>query len=496
MPAGCPLGPTGRCLYPRGKVMGGSTVTNAMMYVRGHPADYDEWERLGNAGWGYRHVLPYFRKSENVQIPELRSSPYHGTEGPLPISYSPFASRLSDLFLEAAREKGIPQVDYNGQSQMGVSRIQTTTWRGERWSTNRAFLFPTKRRRNLLVRKRALVTRVLLDAAARRAVGVRYERDGASHVATAKREVVLCAGAINTPQLLLLSGVGPSHHLRELGIRVRKDLPVGQNLVDHSFFVGLPIVFNQSVAPSAREVSNDPKNYIDYITNRQGPLSNIGSLEMIYFFQAGQPVSDSAPNMEMLFLQFPPTVNFANSNVNIYQNLTGKHTSLPVLVPLRPASKGNVTLASTDIHDQPKIFPNYFGEEEDVKNAVEGLKKMLELFQTQAFQKVGTKLFDEKLPSCESYEFATDEYWACALKRFSLTIYHPCCTCRMGRKKDPSSVVDPDLRVKGINNLRVVDASVFPTMVSGHLEAPTLMVAEKSADMILNSASKGIRKPK
>ncbi|GLH12683.1 Glucose dehydrogenase [FAD, quinone] [Gryllus bimaculatus] len=466
--------------------MGGSTVTNAMMYVRGHPADYDEWERLGNAGWGYRHVLPYFRKSENVQIPELRSSPFHGTEGPLPVSYSPFASRLSDLFLEAAREKGIPQVDYNGQSQMGVSRIQTTTWRGERWSTNRAFLFPTKRRRNLFVRKRALVTRVLLDAAARRAVGVRYERDGASHVATARREVVLCAGAINTPQLLMLSGVGPSHHLRDMGIPVRKDLPVGQNLVDHTMFFGLALLFNESVAPS-ENVFHELENYVDYFSKRQGPLSNIEFLEMVYYFQAGRPIFDSAPNMEMYMFDYPPVVNYDNSNVNIYQNLTGKHSSLPVLVPLRPASKGNVTLASTDIHVQPKIFPNFFGEEEDVKNAVEGLKKMLELFQTQAFQKVGTKLFDEKLPTCENHEFASDDYWACVLKRFSLTSFHPCCTCRMGPKDDVSSVVDPDLRVKGIFNLRVADASVFPTMVSGHLQAPAQMVAEKAAEMILNS---------
>ncbi|GLH06039.1 Glucose dehydrogenase [FAD, quinone] [Gryllus bimaculatus] len=277
---GCPLGPEGRCLCSRAKVMGGCTVHNFMAYVRGNRRDYDSWAAAGNEGWRYESLLPYFKKSENVQIPELRGSPYHGTKGNLMNSY-PYETVLTNYSMEAARLLGIPEVDYNGENQTGISRIQTTTYKGTRWSANRGYLLGLDRP-NLFVRKYALVVKIIIENGT--AVGVDYVRNNKTFRVFSRKEIILSAGSINSPQLLMLSGIGRKAHLEELAIPSIVDSPVGRTLFDHVMFLGLVIQVDVHLSPSRFEILSDFSNYVRYILNHEGPLSGF-SAEALQFFE-------------------------------------------------------------------------------------------------------------------------------------------------------------------------------------------------------------------
>ncbi|XP_034254592.1 glucose dehydrogenase [FAD, quinone]-like [Thrips palmi] len=485
------------CNWPRGKVLGGTSVLNFMVYGRGSPHDFDEWESLGNPGWGYRDVLPYFKRSEDVQVDSLRDSPYHGHGGPLTVTESPWQSPMAPAFLEAASEMGYPVLDHNGPHMTGFSFTLATLRNGSRCSAAKAFLRPVQHRPNLHVVKRARVTRVLVDRATANTVGVEFVRNHQWRVAKARQEVVLSAGTLNSPQILMLSGLGPADHLRALGIPVVRDLPgVGENLQDHvSCFGCVTFLLNDTVSVVESRESRRLGSVVNYWVTQDGPLTSPGGAEGIAFVNTPRNREPDRPDME---LSFGPGALSGDSSGSLrgllgidaafFKKMFGEvegrdaFTVNPVL--LRPKSRGRVRLRSANPFHWPLLFANYYADEEDLRVMVEGLKMGVALGETKGYARWGARLHSRPAPGCEQHAFRSDEYWACAARTISTNLHHQSGTCRMGPASDPGAVVDPQLRVHGVRGLRVVDASIMPTIISGHPTGAVYMIAEKAADMI------------
>lgn len=439
--------------WPRGKVLGGSSAINAMIYMRGHPADYDRWQALGNAGWSFADVLPTFKKMEH----QARGpSPYHGVNGPLYVGDLRHVNPLSHAFVQAGRELGFPlNDDFNGSDQAGFGYYQVTQKDGARHSAATAYLALARSRSNLAIETGAHVTRLCFDGLA--AAGIDFVQNGRSHHVAAAREILLCAGAINSPQLLLLSGVGPADQLQALDIPVVADLPgVGRNLQDH------PVVYVAYACTQPVSIIDweTAENIALYERARQGPLtSNIT--------EAGAFVSlDPAATQPDLQFHFTPFYAI---------RLAGHGFTLgPTL--LQPQSRGTITLDSPDPLAPPAIQPNALAVERDGRLLVGGVRLARRLAQTAAFAPYcGQEMAPG--PAVQSEEALLD-----FVRQNAATMYHPVGTCKMGQ--DPLAVVDSRLRVHGLQRLRVVDASIMPTIVSSNTNAPTMMIAEKAADLI------------
>jgi len=490
------LGLTNRhCMFPRGKVMGGSSVLNYMVHTRANRRDYDLWESLGNTGWSYESVLPYFLKSEDIAIPELAvNTKYHSTGGYLTVSYPPYHTPLAEAFLEAGKEIGQRIIDYNAETQTGFSFVQTTTKNGTRMSTSRAFLHPIRKRKNLHVMKRSMVTKILIDPSTKRTIGVEFVRNGKRQTVRARREVILSAGAINSPQLLMLSGVGPRKHLRNMNIPVIQDLKVGYNLMDHMGVIGMTFIVNQSVSLIPESFFENGKDLINYFRYRNGPLSSVGAVEAVAFFDFENPTDiDGYPEIELLFVgsticsdpNLRRTFGISDYVYNtVYKPIEKVHSWMIIPLLLRPKSRGRVMLRDNNPFHKALLFPNYFDHNYDLETLVKGVKKAVELSETNAFKKFGSELHDIPVPGCENLAFNSDEYWRCVIKHLTFSTYHLSGTCKMGPASDKEAVVDPRLRVHGINGLRVIDASIIPIIPSGHKNVPTIMIAEKGADLI------------
>ncbi|XP_034247857.1 glucose dehydrogenase [FAD, quinone]-like isoform X1 [Thrips palmi] len=493
------LGMSGhRCNYPRGKVMGGSSVLNYMIYNRGHPNDYDNWERMGSEGWAFKDVLPYFKKLENMMVPELRGdSRWHHRDGPVSVSRLPWNTPLGKAFVDAGLERGMPLVDYNGAQQVGIAPLQVTLNNGSRWSSNRAYLSPLRGRNGpsagrgvLHVLKRAQVTRVLIKN--QEAEGVELVRGGRRFTVRARREVILAAGAINSPQLLMLSGIGPRQHLQDVGIPVVADLPVGYNLMDHVSAGAVIFLVNDTVSIRTERVTSSQKDLIDYFSHNTGPLTIPGGCESVAFLALDGNTS-GWPDLELLFVSGSLTSDVTlkdgfGLDRKLYQQVFGRVEQLDSWMPLpmllRPKSKGRVMLRDRNPLRKPLIFHNYFDHPEDLDTLVDGVLESIKMSNTRAFQRFGSRLHDTPIPACRHHGFGSRDYWRCHIRHFPFTIYHQSGTCRMGRRGDPLAVLDPRLRVQGVGRLRVVDASVMPMIPAAHTNAPTYMIAEKAADMI------------
>lgn len=458
-----------RCHWPRGRVMGGSSVLNYMIYTRGNRRDYDNWAALGNSGWSYNEVLPYFMKLEK-NVVKTNAPSMRGKKGPITVSEVPWKSKSATHFVRAAQELGIPYVDYNGQTQIGVSFLQTSTKNGARVSSNVGYLYPFKKRKNLFIRKMSQVTKVLIDPSTKVAYGVEYNKGGRKRTAYASKEVILSAGAINSPQLLMLSGIGPADHLRQVNVEPMVDLPVGYNLMDHTAAGALTIKVNVStLGPNVLGV----QDFIDF-QNGKGKLTSVGGCESLVFLDLeNQTDMDAWPDIELLqiggsvysFDVLRDNFNFRDELINsMFGNLIAHQTNAFMVFPmvLRPKSRGRIMLKNRNPLAYPKIFSNYFTDPDgyDIRVSVNGIKKLIEMLQTPAMKQINARLHKAPIPACQHLGFGTDEYWACYTRHFTFTIYHYSGTCKMGPADDPGAVVDPRLRVYGVSNLRVVDASI------------------------------------
>ncbi|KAH9499671.1 hypothetical protein Btru_074385 [Bulinus truncatus] len=451
-------------LWPRGRVLGGSSSINYVNYVRGSRHDFDRWANYtGDHTWDYAHVLPYFKKSEKMTDPDLGQSEYHSVKGRLGVTQMKATYALSEKIIEGFKEMGIPyNRDYNGDSMEGVSLAQVTVENGVRSSTARAFLHPIIDRLNLDVMVNAHVQKVVIKD--KKAEGVELIFKGRKFLVKSNKETILSAGAIQSPQILMLSGVGPKKHLEEMGIPLVADLPVGQNLQDHVFSE-----FDSRVNEGAVLTSHWAN--MEYKLLKSGPLSSFG-IEVMAFTS----ISDEKKKLDWPELQFifVPVCLSAPHVPNCWSCVT---------YATRPASRGHLRLRSIDPFDDPVIFPDYFHEQTDADINYEGIKICQKLSRTRSLKQIGSNPLDSQ-SICKQNGFDTKDYWMCVIRSRPETVFHPSGTCKMGPLGDPTAVVDSSLRVLGVKGLRVADASIMPYLVSGNTNAAIIMIGEKVADLI------------
>ncbi|XP_053381067.1 glucose dehydrogenase [FAD, quinone]-like [Mercenaria mercenaria] len=472
-----------RGIWPRGKVLGGTSILNAMQYTRGSPFDYNEWAAAGNEGWSYKDVLPYFLKAEDIQIPELETSNYHSKGGPLAVSHG-YLTQLTDVFLRAGLELGYNVTDYNGEDQEGFSIVQKMTRNGVRSSTSLEYLGRANGRDNLHISLKSFATKIQITNKC--AEGVFYIKDGIKRYVKAGKEIILSAGTINSPQLLMLSGVGPKKHLDQMNIPLAVNLPVGENLQDHQMLL-MSSDINKPFSVTI-DVVTSWWTRLKYYMFGDGPLSISGLDGSAFLHLDKTKRGKTFPDIQMVFFNQLPRDNIVNFNDDLEEQLLekdgNKHGFTTVICSTRPKSKGRITLRSKDPFDYPKIDAGYLTDKADVETFLGGIRIWEKLTETKAFQELGVSINKMEKKVCSAYEFRSDEYWECMVRHVAVTQYHPSGTCKMGTVNNPTAVVDPELRVKGIKGLRVVDASVFPNVTSGNLNAPVIMVAEKAADLI------------
>jgi choline dehydrogenase len=459
----------GREIYtPRGRTLGGSSSINGMVYIRGHACDYDAWEERGCEGWGYRHVLPYFRRSERH---ELGADEYHGDAGHLGVTAGRPSAPLNSAFIEAGKEAGYRRTtDVNGYRQEGFGRIDRTTWKGRRWSTARGYLAEARKRPNLTIASGALVERVLLEDG--RAVGVAWRRGEERMSARANREVILCAGAINSPQVLLLSGIGPREELERHQIPVVHESPnVGERLCDHPDTV---LAWHALKPVSIYPWTVPPRKWL---IGARWFLDGAG-LAATNHFEAGAFIRTRAgvkhPDVQLTFM---PLAIKPGTSESVPGHAFQVHIDL-----MRPTSLGHVRLRSSDPAERPEIVFNYLATERDRIDMRNAAHRVRELIEQPAFDGIRG---EEIAPGVD---VTTDEEIDTWNRQTMETGYHAAGTCRMGPADDPTAVVDTELRVHGVDGLRVVDASIMPHVVSGNTNAPTVMIAEKASDLIRGRA--------
>jgi choline dehydrogenase len=454
-----------KLFWPRGKVLGGSSSLNAMCYIRGVPEDYDRWSDMGAKGWDWKTVLPYFKKSEKQQHGE---SEIHGADGYLSVSDLCHTNPLSDSFVEAAEEIGLSKVtDFNSADREGLGFYQVTQENGQRCSTAKGYLTPALTRSNLTVLTKALVEKIQINDGV--ATGVKLQLEGHSIELTANKEVLLCAGAINSPQVLMLSGIGPKEHLTEKGIELKADLPgVGQNLQDHLDTIVQHRCKNRnSYSISLALIPRYVKNAFNYMFNRKGIFtSNVAEA-------GGFDKTQSAADIPDIQYHFLPAILLNHGRATAFGYGYGVH-----VCGLYPKSRGEIKLRSNKPNDPAMIDPHYLEHPDDQKVMIDGVRRARKILAAPSFSQYQSW---EVGPGPEAQ---SDEQILAFIRKKSETIYHPVGTCKMGDICDVMTVVDSELQVKGVKGLRVVDASVMPTLVGGNTNAPTIMIAERCADLI------------
>jgi len=453
--------------WPRGRVLGGSSSINGMLYVRGNPTDYDGWAQMGNRGWSFQEVLPFFKKSERYAPGEAE---FRGKDGPLPVENYRTILPLTHKFVEAAQQAGIPfSPDLNGRTQEGVGYSQMTRGGRFRGSTAQTFLKAARMRDNLHIETGALASRLILDG--RRCVGVRFRQGGQEREVRARREVILSGGAVNSPHLLQISGIGAPEHLKSIGVEIRHELPgVGQHLIDHyvariSHRVSDLISINE-LSRGARLVREVAK----YVLTGNGALT-FGVTSAQVFVRSREGLA--SPDLQLLFTP-------ASYDPKVFGALERKPGMTVAICVVRPDSRGTILAASADPAQAPKIRPNYLSAPNDIKVLLEGMKIVRKIFAAPAIARHSA---GEILPGPE---VTSDDDLAAFARRSGWTIYHPVGTCKMGG--DPMAVVDSRLKVHGLQGLRVIDASIMPTLTTGNTNAPTIMIGEKGAAMIREDA--------
>jgi len=458
--------------WPRGKTLGGCSSINGLIYVRGQRQDYDRWGELGNKGWSWDECLPYFRKLENN---DLGPGPTRGTEGPLSASSIKTKHELVEAFIESGVKNGVPRVqDFNSGDQEGVGYYQLTTRNGKRCSTAVAYLRPARSRPNLRVETEAHATRIIMEG--KRAVGVQFQKGGALRTLRANREVILSAGALQSPQLLQLSGIGPAALLQQFGIPIVHDMPgVGENLQDHLqmrliYEVTKPITTNDQM----RSLWGKARMGLQWVLFRGGPLA-IGINQGAMFCRA---LPDESPTPDIQFHFGTLSADLAGGKVHDFSGCTYS------VCQLRPESRGYVRIKSTNPFEAPSMQPHYLSTDRDRRTAVAGVKFARRIAATEPMKSLMAREFRP------GNDVRTDDEILHFCREYGATIFHPTGTAKMGTPDDPLAVVDEKLRVRGVDGLRVVDASIMPTLVSGNTNVPIVMVAERASEFILADAVK------
>ena len=453
---------------PRGKVVGGSSSINGMVYVRGHPRDFDAWEALGARGWAFRDCLPYFKRLENAHGGETE---WRGTDGKMHVTRGTMKNPLYQAFIDAGVEAGYAHtVDYNGYRQEGFGPMEMTIWKGQRWSAANAYLKPARKRPNVELRTGALVDKVLFED--KRAIGVEYQDHGKVRTVKARREVILSASAFNSPAILQRSGIGDGHQLRSVGVEPRADLPgVGKNLQDHleiyvQYAVSEPVSLNSKLGWISKG-----KIGLQWLLTRSG-LGATNHFESCAFIRSAKGVE--YPDIQFHFLpgaiSYDGRAAFAGDGMQVHVG------------PNRSKSRGSVKITSKDLKAAPQIHFNYMSHEDDWQDYRRTIRLTREIFSRPALQQFA---LHEIKPG---FETQSDDQLDEFIREHVGSAFHPCGTCVMGAQDDPMAVVDNECRVIGFENLRVVDSSIFPQITNGNINAPTMMVAEKAADVILGKA--------
>ena len=490
------------CVWPRGRMLGGTSGINAMLYVRANKRDYDNWAAAGNTGWSYEDVLPFFKKSEDMtdtSIPE--NSPYHARDGPLTIERFNYENPIAKDTIKAAEELGYPEnIDFNGESMVGFGELHSTTRNGRRCSTAKAFLAPDNRRPNLHVAKLSQVTKILIDPKSKNVTGVSFTRKGKREQSVrVSKEVVVSGGTVNSPQLLMLSGIGPKEHLQEIGVSpIIADLKVGENLQDHALFPATVIGLDKSTAKELTESFYNDEMY-RFLTRGEGIYTTAGFLSIGGFIHtnvSSEEIPYDFPDMQYIFFGFSfnatdDATKGSHSfgfNEELTESMVEIVKEMDVLVPtptlLRPKSRGKILLKSKNPLDYPRILPGYFTDPEDMDKMIAAIEFTTRFVNTSVFSAREAELKQVNIKACKEFRFNTRDYWTCAVRQVGSSCYHPVGTCKMGPSTDPDAVVDPELRVYGVQGLRVADASIMPNIVSGNTNAPSIMIGEKAAHLI------------
>ncbi|KAL0266698.1 UNVERIFIED_CONTAM: hypothetical protein PYX00_009171 [Menopon gallinae] len=522
-----------RCRLSKGKVLGGSSSINLMHYFRGNPADFDEWERSGCPGWKFDDVLPYFKKSEKVaadfqlvndtdydqmirhvrktvrnndkstyEFSKLIPEDYHSVDGVQPVghfSYDFYLTTLKKVYCFAADLLGMDCIsDANAENQLGFVFAMGTVERGSRANTAKAFLNPVKTRSNLFVARKTHVRRVLMKGG--RAVGVEVVRAGKTFEILAKKEVILSAGAFNSPKILMLSGIGPEEHLKSLGVPVAKNVPgVGENLQAHPVFFGLPVSVDKDLPEPLKRLQKFDGMY-EFLTRGSGLYGNICMNDFVGFVATQE--KSKLPDLQLLhfvnhlndtylFNELFRALGMKSSVNDQFAEYTAQ-SKVMLMCPavLTPKSRGTVRLASAKPDDPPKITTNILKEKEDFDTLLRGIKLAVKLIKTDSFGVVQAELLKLDLPGCEDLELDTDEYWKCLARHMTTTLHNYAGTCKMG--EDEMSVVDATLKVRGVDGLRVADSSIMPNIIRGSTHTVAIMIGEKVSDMIKDQWEKGI----
>ncbi|KAK4882362.1 hypothetical protein RN001_005681 [Aquatica leii] len=491
-----------RCNIPRGKIVGGTSVLNFLIYTRGNKLDYDEWEKLGNKGWSYADLLPYFKKSENCSLAIQKKigadKQYRGTDGPLNVDYAPFETPISDLFLKTGNEFGLPITDPNGKFHRGFSKAQATMINGKRCSAAKAYLKPIKERKNLFILTEATVTKILIDPNKKQAFGIEFMKNGTTYKVQSEKEVILSAGSINSPQLLMLSGIGPQEDLERLKIPVIVNLKVGFNLQDHCALLQTFLI-NETVTISDLSVQH-PMHVFNYWFNKKGPLTLPGGAEAIAFMNTNLSVSN-IPDVELvlgaggfnndLLGSLRYVYNFPNKLFfDIFRSVLLLPSFSITTILMKPKSKGQVKLRSSNPLKPPLLYLNYLDDESDVNVLLEGLKLTKMVGESKYLKKYDAKLHKFTIPACKHLQQETDKHLICLIRNLASSLGHQVGTCKMGPSTDPDAVVDPELKVYGVKGLRVIDGSIMPNIIAGHTNSVIMMIAEKGSDLIKSAWTK------
>ncbi|KXJ73584.1 hypothetical protein RP20_CCG015526 [Aedes albopictus] len=483
--------------WPRGKMLGGCSAINGMMYVRGNRDDYDEWERFGNPGWGWKDVLPYFIKSENNANPEIVNSNggmFHGTEGYQSVAFYGDTNVYREIVRRATIEAGYKQlVDINAEEHIGYGRAQRIVEGAARCSTAKAFLNPIQNRPNLHIIKNAYVVSLYYEyGTVVRGVNMVIDNQHCL-TAIASKEVIVSAGAVNTPQLLMLSGIGRREDLEPLGIPVRAELSVGENLQDHTF---VPIFYGLGTSVmDITEIRREAlinlfdftlRNRSTYIFDKLSDFMGfVNTKDRNALFPDIQFMNLLMPKEDFESLEFYSGMGF-NDRVldSIRTHIQEQDMIVPWIISIDPKSRGRIRLKSANPFDHPSITTGYLSDREDMNSLREGIRMQQALFSTEVFQKLQARPLRIDIPECDVLVYDSDDFWECYIRHMTTTLYHPAGTAKMGPWNDPTAVVDSDLKVYGVERLRVIDASIMPNVISGNTHAPTMMIAEKASDVI------------